>query len=506
MESKTRSLPIQTSVPGPLAPQHTKINRIRERNSTNILDREIARSHATDLVLYHNATDGTWSQQLAERVRGERSGNRRLVTELASWNFSSATDILAEAEKYLLASRFLGLVVSARMLQEDWTALEKLISVLSDLDLAKGRFVTILKENVTMPPLLRLREWVDFRDGHRFEESVCDLLTLLREDLPIPGKSLQVPIATGPGKLTEPVWKTRPLFVGEKKVRERMISNLFPVVEIPRDIISAESRFQTESEIMETCGGPGPLPFLLKGSKLYTVASITKNSVFASAVKEGSKPSQEQLAQWLSDPERAPWAIELLNHLLRYHAWKRGMRFDESQSLFYFTRSKPKNMWWEIGGKTIQREVTAPHIKWNEIEGQVMAEFQCGWRHEAIRAGFIDVRGTLFLRLEPAWFLTELDGKTPSTTQPVGALNSFPPNQERNGQVLRTLRFWSAVFAKGHRELRIETGTNPIRIRLTPASSSSPSVISNDQMDFDTLALTGIDHAQLIPELGPVER
>jgi hypothetical protein len=485
---------------------HSIIVRTPERNSVQGLDRVIAPAQKSDLVLYHNAAEGTWSRQLAERIRGEGSGNRHFATQLASWNFSSATDILADAEKCLRASRFFAIVISKTMLEEDWPALEKLISVLSDLGLAKGRIVSILKENVTMPPVLRLQEWIDFRDGHRFEEGVCDFLTLLREDFPSPERSTRPAIGPALGESAEPAWKTRPLFLGAKKVRERIVSNLFPVVEIPKEIFTTETRFHTESEIMEACGGPGPLPFIMKGSRLYTVAPLTEDSVFGPALNEDCNPSREHFAQWLSDSKRAPWAIELLNHLLRHHAWKRGMRFDECQSLFYFTRSKPKNLWWEIGGKTIQREVTAPHTKWNQIEDHGMAEFQCGWRHEAIRAGFIQVRGDLFLRLEPAWFLTELDGKTPSTSQSVGPLESFPPNQGKNGQVLRTLRFWSAVFAKGHRELRIDTGTNPIRVRLTPASGSSESALSNDQMDFDNLVLTDMDDAQLIPELGPIER
>jgi hypothetical protein len=52
----------------------------------------------------------------------------------------------------------------------------------------------------------------------------------------------------------------------------------------------------------------------------------------------------------------------------------------------------------------------------------------------------------------------------------------------------------------------VETGLNPIRVRLTPATGSSPSVISNDRLDLDALALTGIGSAQLIPELAPIKQ
>ena len=484
----------------------SKDRRTPERNSVQVQGRANASAQTLDLVLVHNAADATWSEELIERIRSDRSGDRQINTRPASWDFSCATDILAEVENCIRTSRFFGLVVSRRMLQVDWPALEKLISVLTDIGLPKGRFVTLLKENVTLPPLLRLQEWIDFRDGHRFEESVCDLLAILREDHASPVRIPRFTIGNGTIETAESAWKTRPIFVRATKVRERIVSNLFPVVEIPRDIFSAETRFQSESEIMEACGGPGPVPFLLKGSRIYSVAPLAENSAFAPVLNGDGNPSQERFTKWLSDPEREKWAIELLDQLLRYHAWKRGLRFDAGHGLFYFTRSKPKNLWWEIGGKTIQREVTAPHMKWIQLENNGVAEFQRGWKHEAIRAGFIQILGALYLRLGPAWFLTELDGKTPSTAHPVGPVSSFPLNQERNGQILRTLRFWSAVFAKGHRELRIDGGTNPIRVRLTPASGSSQSAVSNDQMDFDSLALADLVGAQLIPELAPIER
>jgi hypothetical protein len=506
MASKTRTLPIQTTALESIRSVRSKHLRAAGRNSIQAQGRAIATSPKIDFVISHNAADAAWSEQLFERIRGDRLGNRQLVTRLASWDFSSAAGILADAEECIRTCRFFGLVVSLRRLQEDWPALEKLISVLKDFGLPKGRFVTLLKENVTLPPLLRMQEWIDFRDVHRFEESVCDLLAILREDQASPVGIPRLPIGDETRETAVSAWKIRPIFAGAAKVRERIVSNLFPVVEIPRDIFSAETRFQSESEITEVCGGPGPVPFLLKGSRIYSVAPLTENSVFAPVLNGDGNPSQERFTNWLSEPERAPWAIELLDHFLRYHAWKRGLRFEAGQGLFYFTRSKPKNLWWEIGGKTIQREVTAPHMKWIPLENNGVAEFQCGWKHEAIRAGFIQILGALYLRLEPAWFLTELDGRTPSTSHPVGPVNSFPSNQEKSGQILRTLRFWSAVFAKGHRELRIDGGTNPIRVRLTPASGSSQSAFSNDQMDFDSLALADLDDAQLIPELAPIEQ
>src|SRR5271169_3216135 len=115
MASKVRTLPIRTPAPGQLTPLPSKISAMLERNSPNILEREFAPSYTSDLILYHNAADETWCNQLAKRIRSERSGFRHFITHHACWNFTCATDILLEAEKGLLTSRLFGLVVSARM-------------------------------------------------------------------------------------------------------------------------------------------------------------------------------------------------------------------------------------------------------------------------------------------------------------------------------------------------------------------------------------------------------
>jgi hypothetical protein len=316
--------------------------------------------------------------------------------------------------------------------------------------------------------------------------------------------SPRLPTAISSTPPNKHIWKTRPLFAGAKKIEERIISNLCPVVEIPKYIFSAESLLQNESDVLKVCGCPGPVPFLVRAARIYTLAPLTRNSALFPALKESGAPAQELLGAWLGDHGRSGLAIDLLNRFLRYHSWKRGMRFDERHRLFYFTRSKPKKLWWETGGKLLQREVTAPHMKWNQIEEGVAAEFQCGWKHEAVRAEFTFINDGLFLQMEPAWFLTELDGKTPATTQSVGPANPDESLEQTNRRMLQTLQFWSGIFAKGHRELRIDTGANPIRVRLTSANDFRRSRASTARADCDQFTAAETGDAQGIPELVPI--
>jgi hypothetical protein len=380
------------------------------------------------------------------------------------------------------------LVVTKSMLQEDWHSIADMLTPHSSGHRAEGRLIAILRENVTMPASLRLGEWVDFRNDREFESSLRTLRALLDQTSSSANVSAAVPMRQA------------------ARVKERLVSNLFPVVELPKVVYSAETPFQTESEVNEACGGPGPLPFLLKNARLYSFLPLSPDSIFAPALEKDSAPSQEDFSQWLYKSDRSGWAVELLNSSFRQHAWKRGLRFDESREIYFYSRSKPKNIWWQLGQQTVPREVTAPQMEWIPVENDLKAEAQFGWRHQAVRAAFIQVLGSLFLRMEPTWLLTEIDGRTPMTTQPVGPAHSDSRTHERNGQVLRSLQFWSSILAKGHHELRIHTGQEPVRARLVPFSGFSESGFRNDQMDYDRLVLTEMEDDLSLPELRPLEQ
>jgi hypothetical protein len=461
---------------------------------------------ASDFFLFHNSADGLWTKELAERVQEAPTGNRNLRLSLTTWNSARGANALVEMGESLRGHCHMGIVVSRAMLLEDWPAAKRTIESLKELTLAKGRIVTILKENVTIPPMLRLGEWFDFRNENYFEENILDLTSFLREDLAPGGESSPQSAGLPLDSANRSASVASLYSFGVCSARERILSNLFPVVELPKFVFSAETQFQTEAELKEACGGAGPLPFLLKESRLYTIESVSQNSSFARAVASGNT-AQESFTQWFSRNDRAGWALELLNNLFRNHAWKRALLWDKSTEQYFFPRTRPKNVWWEISKQTISREVIAPHIVWIDFENQVRAEAQYGWGHRSLRAGFVQVMGDVCLRLEPSWVLTELDGKTPATTKRVGpVLSGGPPPKETSGQILRSLRFWSAVLAKGHHEIRINTGQAPVRIKMTPLSGSNLFGIRGDQMEYDQLMLTEMEDDLVMPALGPLEQ
>jgi hypothetical protein len=505
MATETKILRVQSPVSDSPPTSFAKEHRTEEQHSIRIPESKRLTNSRYDFFILHNASDVSWTAKLAERIGGERFGNRNLQLSLGDWNAPRGADIWVEMRNNIRAHRVLGIVVSRARLQEDYQAIQRAIEFLKELSPAEGRIVAILKENVSLPPILRMREWFDFRNEEYFEESLSDLSSFLRDDFAL---DVETSLPSADSRLDSVKHPASPKCssFGVGPARERIISNLFPVAEVPRFVFSAETRFTSETELTEACCAAGPSPFLLKGSRLYTIEPLSKDSVFASALTKGTVAKQEDFTQCLSRHDRAKWAIELLNNFFRHHAWKRGLRYDRTTDQYYFPRTKPKSVWWEISQQTISREVTAPHMGWIELENELKAEVQYGWRHHTIRAEFVQVMASLCLRLEPGWLLTKLDGETPAPTQLVAPLFSGYPQQQRNGQVLRSLRFWSTVLAKGHLEIRMNTGQAPVRIKLTPLSGFTPVGIASDRTDYDQLMVAEMEDDLMMPALGPLEQ
>ena len=60
--------------------------------------------------------------------------------------------------------------------------MERTIAVWSDPSGRDGRVIPLLIENVDLPPSLRIRNWIDFRDPDRYEEAFLELIATLRDE------------------------------------------------------------------------------------------------------------------------------------------------------------------------------------------------------------------------------------------------------------------------------------------------------------------------------------
>jgi len=453
-----------------------------------------------DIFLCHNGADKPWVEMLAERIEAKPYRDRYLGVVFDKWDFDKGGNIVLDMERFLDAARFVGVVVSRAMLSAEWPTLERTIAVWSDPSGARGRVIPLLKENVTLPASLRVRNWIDFRDPSKFNESFAELIRYLRGESIPRGKGSflpSIPVAPPP---YEPAPVLITSSVGADRVTERLVSNLYRVTNIPEKVYYASTKLREKKEIQQCCESPPP--FILREGRLFTFSDLTTSDAFRPVVAKSAQVNSDPFADWFSDEEYTRRAIELLNVCLKEHAWEGRLRFDGVKARYFFPPhgDTPKRIAWRIGGRQRWREVTTRHTRRVKQEDGSYKDEPFGWRHQGFRASFMVVLSNLMLKLEPTYLLTKDDGKTPRTSRWVGPVLSHWLNQERNGQILRTLRFWSLVLARA-RELTIETGQTPIRVDLTPIFGTLAFGIASDQMSFDRLMEAEIQDDVGVPQL-----
>jgi len=443
---------------------------------------------------------------LAGRIEAEPYGNRNLAVVFDKWDFPKGGNIVLDIEKHIDGARFVGIVVSRAMLQSEWPSLERSIAVWSDVSGAKGRVIPLLRENVSLPATLRVRNWIDFRDDEKFEESFRELIRYLRGEPTPRGKGSfhpAMPLVSQPHALTPVLTMAS---TGADRVNERLLSNLYRVTTLPQRIYYAATILREKKDIREYIEHAPP--FILREGQLYTFIDLNAPNTFDCVLKNEAVVASDDFSDWFSDEEYKRRAIEMLNVCLKEHAWKQHLRLDGSKGRYFrgALDGAPRKIAWRISGRTRWREVTAQHTKMEKQDDGSFKKVPFGWRHQAFRANFMYVMNNLMLKIEPTYLLTKDDGKTARTSRWVGPALSPWTREEGNGQILRSLRFWTLVLTgdkekRAARELRIETGQSPICVDLAPISGMLDFGIASDHMSFDALMDAAMADDDKIPQL-----
>jgi hypothetical protein len=459
---------------------------------------------ARDIFLCHNGANKPWVEALAEQLETVRYKDRYLGVVFDKWDFDKGKNVVLELERLIDEARFVGIVVSKAMLAAEWPTLERTIAVWSDPSGRKGRVVTLLLENVELPASLRVRNWIDFRDPSKYEDGFTELVALLTD----------APIRRGRGGFTPTLPPTSLGYIaspqvitassGADRIEELLVTNLLPVTELPTVVQSADTSMRKKSDIGQFTQKSNTPPFILREGKLYTFSDLHDISNPLETAVDPKTIRDVLLSTWFTNDDTKRWAIELFNLVFRQHCWARHLRFDRDGQRFFFQpqNQQPKRIVWNLNGKRV-REVTTRHFGMRRGADGAPEKFPYGWRHQAIRAEFVHLPMGLFLRITPTYMLTGEDGKTPRGGPRVGPILSQWLNQERNGQILRSLRFWSLVLTRGEKdELIIITGNERIRISLSPASGIVDFGILGDSIDYDRLINAELEDDLATPELG----
>jgi len=435
------------------------------------------------------------SRRLLERAR---FGDRYIGVVLDKWDFETGKNVVLEIDRYIDECRFIALVVTKAFLGAEWPTLERTIAVGSDPSGRAGKVLVLLKENVQLPPSLRMRIWIDFRDPKKFEDGLLDLIQVVTGQPKRRGRGGLGPNlpSTNLGYTASPTIITAS--AGADRVQERLVSNLLPVTEVPSVVQTASTNVRRKTELPK---GHVP-PCILREGKLYTFSDLHDVSNPLHDCIDAKSLRDEAFEPWFALEDKRRWAAELLNLCFREYCWNRRLIFDAKGHRFFFSpwNNEPKRIAWYIGGVKKYREVTTPHMARRKLPGGGIETYQLGWRHQGIRASFIHLPFGLFLQIMPTYLLTGSNGRKARSGRRVGPVLSHWLNHERNGQILRSIRFWSLVLSRGSlKEFAMVTGHERVVVGLTPANGTLQFGILGDSIDYERLIQAEFEDDLAVP-------
>src|ERR1035437_1305010 len=357
-----------------------------------------------DLFLCHTGTDKPWVENLAERIESVPYQDRHLGVIFDKWDFTKGKNVVLEIDDTIDQCRFIGLIVSKAMLSAEWPTMERTIAVWSDPSGRQGRVLPLLIENVDLPASLRIRNWIDFRDPNRFEESFVELISRLRDE----------PIRRGRGGLNVvlpaiPPYPPGPVVItssnGPDIITEQLVTNLLPVTNLPTVVQVAKTPLREKKHIKRYTKREDIPPFILREGCLFTFSDLHDSDNPLQSAIDMKSLHDEPFRPWFAHGDQRRWAVELLNLNLREYCWQRYLRFDRKGQRFFFTpkKNEPKTISWTIAGTKHERTVTTRHYAYHKNEQGENEKFEYGWRHQALRANLLHLPNGLFLKITPTY-------------------------------------------------------------------------------------------------------
>jgi hypothetical protein len=224
------------------------------------------------------------------------------------------------------------------------------------------------------------------------------------------------------------------------QIREKLHSNLLPLVAAPARIFEAEYSLRRLADADET-----GLRLSKNTSGKYVgfadptgPASAVRSLIDPATVRETRYP------EYLRRSGTRNFVIGKWNDAIHAQLFRRGL-IQKDKDTYYFPPeedgSARKLTWESTRGRTPERQVAYPYI------GK-KSQTTAFWVHHALRAAFSEIGGQYFLRLTPAYVFSH-DGKKLIAGKEAGTLTTSRTSKDRNYQVLNHLMFWLWYLAEG---------------------------------------------------------
>ncbi len=413
-----------------------------------------------DAFISYQSEDEEFARKLATKLESYSFNGRRLKVFFAPWDIEPGTNIILKIEEALEKARFFLIILSPKALEAEWPTAERAAAIYNDPSGRLGRVIPILRKPCRIPPLLRFRNYIDFRDDNRFEAELTRLLcVLLGQPLPRGSKPVAIYKSISQRKAYE---KESPLrILGESwkpdPVAEEVCSNLFLVKELPPKIWSAPCFLRN----LKPYFGPEIIPpHILKEKRLFTFIDLSKEDNFFSGVIEDYDVKSVDVERWFGDDVHSRWLVELLNQAIENHCSQLRLSFDPVGKRYYYTK-----------------DAILKEIKWTpyarRATKKLLTEYKNYVAHRAVRLKFEVIDKLVFLKINTGWVFT-WDGYHPIRDQAKrSSLATKFLARQKNLQNFSDIRFWAWLLSENGKTIVMDLGGGvSLKIDTKPLSTS----------------------------------
>lgn len=410
-------------------------------------------------ISYQNA-DEAFAKKLAGGIEAYSLDGRRLKVFFAPWDIKPGTNIVAKMDEGLEKARFFIIVLSPQALQAEWPTAERAAAICKDPSGRLGRVIPALRQSCSIPPLLRFRNYLDFRDDSRYDAELTRLLCMLTDEaLPRECTPLGLYRATVQKKTGEP----RPPLAGPNEswkpdaVTEEICCNLFQVKAFPTKIWSAP------------CVVTGPIPryfepeviippHVPRERRLFTFVDLSKKGNAFSGVVEDYDVTSTDVEDWFGDEDRSRWLVELLGWGIDKHCSKLGLSFDGIGEKYYYNK-----------------DVIMKEVKWTPSKKRVAKELLIEYKgyvaHRAFQPRFEIIGDKVLFKINTGWTFTYegyrlIRGPLQST------LSTKFLAKQKNGPNFNEIRFWAWFLSADGKTIRMDFGGPYVEIDAQPLTIS----------------------------------
>lgn len=443
-----------------------------------------AKKEIVDVFLCHNRADKDWVRRLAEQIESEtfdgRPSGRPLCVFFDEWNINPGENLLRRINQGLSMARYVAVAISPEFIQADWPALEWTHVVSDDPTNRKGRLIPLFvreyssgtNQTVDLPAPFRSLNWIDFRKLNQFKRSFKRLIRRIRDLPPERGRRRQPLAMERATRVAAPEPRSSS---GPDRTADVVLGNLLPVEVYPGTVWSAPTEARCGKDVFDVV--EHTMPYILREKRLYTFADLSVENEPLRAVVGTSDLKSHPVVNWMENPDRWRWFIDLMHKSLRNHLGRLPIRRDEHRRYFFRPNRDGTNRKWKNGADP-EREVAAFKRGQDNYSGF--------WVHQAADLRFQTLGDQLYLLVDPCYVFTA-DGQEPLPGMTVGPLSMKWGGKERNAAIFRHVMFWARTLGRGRTKIEIATGGKPIIVSGIPAFARASFGIDFDHIDIGSL-------------------